>query len=419
MNRTMCSSLSWERRKNRAVGPYFKISPFSEFWAHFVAKGCRLRLSYILCGGTSRGELELVVSGTMDPVLKVRFGCSFLWGVLFFFLLNSLNAGLFLGSRGLEAAEVNVYSGRKESLLRPVLERFSEETGITVNLVSGKADQLRERLLIEGRNSPADILITADVANLHRSVVAGLLQPIESEILGRRIPAAYRDPMKHWFGLSLRARVFVFAPDRIGRGELSTYENLAEPKWRRRIAVRSSSNVYNQSLIASMIATHGIDSTENWARGLVENFARSPQGGDTDQIRAVASGEADIAIVNSYYYGRLMASSKKRDKGLVESTALFFPNQDGRGTHVNVSGAGVTASAKNRLEAVMLLEFLASSEGQRLFAELNHEFPVSKDVGQSPIVSSWGPFKADQLNLALLGEHNGDAIRLADRAGWR
>ena len=168
-----------------------------------------------------------------------------------------------------------------------------------------------------------------------------------------------------------------------------------------------------------MIAVHGVDAAELWARGLVQNFARSPKGGDTDQIRAVAAGEADIAIVNSYYYGRLVASLKKSDKEVVKRIALFFPNQDGRGTHVNVSGAGVTAYAKNRTEAILLLEFLASSEGQRLFAELNHEFPVSKDVEQSPIVFSWGPFKADQLNLALLGEHNGDAIRLADRAGWR
>ena len=355
----------------------------------------------------------------MGAILRVRFHGNYLTGGLVFCLLNFLIASLVLDSRGLQAAEVNVYSGRKEALIMPVLNRFTEQTGVTVNLVSGKAEQLRERLIVEGRNSPADLLITADVANLHRSMVAGLLQPIESEILSRRIPVIYRDPAKQWFGLSLRARVFVFAPDRVGRGELSTYENLAEPKWRKRIAVRSSSNVYNQSLIASMIATHGITNTENWARGLVANFARSPQGGDTDQIRAVASGEADIAIVNSYYYGRLMDSSRKRDKGLVEKTALFFPNQDGRGTHVNISGAAVTASAKNRREAVSLLEFLASSEGQSLFAELNHEFPVSRGVDKSPIVSSWGVFKADELKLALLGEHNGDAIRLADRVGWR
>jgi len=355
----------------------------------------------------------------MSPVLKSVYRDSFFRVVVHGFLVNLLVIQLLLGSNVLQAAEVNVYSGRKEALIRPVLDRFTAYTGIAVNLVSGKAGQLRERLLVEGRNTPADVLITADVANLHRSMVAGLLQPIESDVLEKRIPVTYRDPDKYWFGLSLRARVFVYAPDRTESEELSTYENLTALKWRNRIVVRSSSNVYNQSLIASMIAVHGVEAAELWARGLVENFARSPKGGDTDQIRAVAAGEADIAIVNSYYYGRLVASSKKRDQEVIKKTALFFPNQDGRGTHVNVSGAGVTAHAKNRSEAILLLEFLASSEGQRLFAELNHEYPVSKNVERSAIVFSWGPFKADQLNLALLGEHNGDAIRLADRAGWR
>ena len=334
----------------------------------------------------------------MSPVLKSVYRDSFFRVVVHGFLVNLLVMLLLLGSNVLQAAEVNVYSGRKEALIRPVLDRFTAYTGIAVNLVSGKAGQLRERLLVEGRNTPADVLITADVANLHRSMVAGLLQPIESDVLEKRIPVTY---------------------DRTESEELSTYEDLPALKWRNRIVVRSSSNVYNQSLIASMIAVHGVEAAELWARGLVENFARSPKGGDTDQIRAVAAGEADIAIVNSYYYGRLVASSKKRDQEVIKKTALFFPNQDGRGTHVNVSGAGVTAHAKNRSEAILLLEFLASSEGQRLFAELNHEYPVSKNVERSPIVFSWGPFKADQLNLALLGEHNGDAIRLADRAGWR
>ena len=344
---------------------------------------------------------------------------SCLSGISKMFLVVTLLISGTAGVREVLAAEVNVYSGRKEALIRPVLDRFTEQTDIMVNLVSGKAGQLRERLLVEGRNSPADVLITADVANLHRATVAGLFQPIDSEVLDRRIPAIYRDPGKHWFGLSLRARIFVYARERVQVDELSTYEDLTALKWRDRITVRSSSNVYNQSLISSMIAVHGIDVAELWVRGLVKNFARSPKGGDTDQIRAVAAGEADIAIVNSYYYGRLVASSKRSDRDIVERTAIFFPNQGGRGTHVNVSGAGVTAHAKNRLEAISLLEFMASPEGQSLFADLNHEFPVSGDVSKSRIVSTWGSFIADELNLALLGEHNGDAIRVADRAGWR
>lgn len=317
------------------------------------------------------------------------------------------------------AGEVNVYSGRKEALIKPLLERFTAETGIAVNLVTGKSDQLHQRLLAEGRNSPADMLITADAGNLHRAKMAGLLQAVDSALLRERIPARYRDPDGMWFGLSLRARVIIYAPDRVDPGALSSYEALADPRWKGRIAVRSSGNVYNQSLIASLIAAHGVEATETWARGLVANFARSPKGGDTDQIRAVAAGEADVAIANTYYYARLVASAKNGDKAVVKATRLFFPNQDGRGTHVNVSGAGVTAHAKNRDEAVRLLEFMASDEGQRLFAELNHEFPVRDDIARSAVVSAWGAFKADPLALSVLGENNAEALRLADRAGWR
>ena len=330
-----------------------------------------------------------------------------------------LSLSLVTGSMVCVAAEVNIYSGRKEALIRPVLDKFTEKTGIIVNLVSGKAGQLRERLLVEGRNSPADILITSDAANLYRAAEAGLLQPVVSNILDSQIPINYRDKAGRWFGLSLRARVLVYSVDRVSTDELSTYEDLASMNWHDRVSVRSSSNVYNQSLIASLIVAHGLEGAELWAKGLVENFARSPKGGDTDQIRAVAAGEADVAIVNSYYYGRLMASNDPNDLDIINKTALFFPNQENRGAHVNVSGAGLVAHARNRSEAILLLEFLAGPEGQRLFAELNHEFPVSVNVQNSGIVSKWGSFKADQLSLGLLGKYNGDAIRLADRAGWR
>ncbi len=336
-------------------------------------------------------------------------------GVLGSALLVSLVGGL----GAAVAAEVNLYSERKEALIRPVLDRFTEKTGIEVNLVTGKANQLHERLLAEGRNTPADLLITVDAGNLHRAKRAGLLQPVESRTLGERIPARYRDPDGAWFGLSLRARVFIYAPERVDVAELSTYEALAAPRWKDRIVVRSSSNIYNQSLIASLIAANGVAETETWARGLVANFARAPKGGDTDQIRAVAAGEADVAIANTYYYGRLVASSDEADQAVVAKTAIMFPSQDGRGTHVNVAGAGVTAHAKNRDEAVRLLEFMAGDEGQRLFAELNHEFPVRDDVPRSAVARSWGAFKADPLDLAVLGENNAEALRLADRAGWR
>ena len=316
------------------------------------------------------------------------------------------------------AGEVNVYSARKEALIKPLLDRFAEATGTTVNLVTGDAALLHERLAAEGRNSPADLFITADVGNLHRAKAAGLLRTVESAALEAAVPAAYRDPDGTWYGLSLRARVIVYAPDRVSVDELSTYEDLADPRWAGRLLVRSSSNVYNQSLIASLIAADGEAATEAWARGLVANMARNPKGGDTDQIRGVAAGEGDVALANTYYYGRLAGSDKPEERAVAAVTRLFFPNQDGRGAHVNISGAGVAAHAPNRQAALRLLEFLASHEGQRLFAELNHELPVDPSVPASGIVAAWGPFKADTAGLGRLGELNGAAIRLADRAGW-
>ena len=317
------------------------------------------------------------------------------------------------------AEEVNVYSGRKEALIGPVLAAFTEETGIQVNLLTGDADQLRTRLEAEGRNSPADVLLTSDVANLHRATAAGLFQELDSELLEKRIPSRYRDPNGRWYGLSIRARVIAYSIDRVSRTELSTYEDLADARWKGRVIVRSSSNVYNQSLIASMISAHGTAGAGKWIRGLVANMARKPQGGYTDQIRAVAAGEADVAIVNSYYYGRLLASETDRDRQVVGSVGMFFPNQDNRGTHVNISGAGVTAHSRNRAEAVFLLEFLSGPLGQKLFADLNHEFPVKPEVAQSQIVSDWGSFRADSVPSAKLGEFNGAAVRLADQQGWR
>ena len=315
-------------------------------------------------------------------------------------------------------AEVNVYSARKEALIKPLLDRFTADTGITVNLVTGNASQLHERLVSEGRNSPADLFVTADVGNLYRAKTAGVLATVDSEVLRAAVPAAYRDPDGTWYGLSLRARIIIYALGRVSRESLSTYEALADGEWSDRVLVRSSSNVYNQSLIASLIAAHGEEQTEAWARSLVANMARRPKGGDTDQIRGVAAGEGDVAIANTYYYGRLVASDDPDKRAVADATRIFFPNQDGRGAHVNVSGAGVTAHAPNAAPALRLLEFLASPAGQQMFAELNHEFPVDVSVPASKVVQAWGDFKADTSGLARFGELNGAAIRLADRAGW-
>src|SRR5690606_3339734 len=261
--------------------------------------------------------------------------------------------------------EVNLYSSRQEALIRPLLDMFTEQTGIRVNLVSGNDDAIIERLRVEGMNSPADVLITADAGRLHRAKSQNLLQPIQSDVLEAAIPAAYRDPDNTWFGLSLRARVIMDAPDRVDPSELSTYEALADPKWRGRLCVRSSSNIYNQSLTAALIAHHGAEKVEQWARGVVANFARPPAGGDRDQIQAVAAGQCDIAISNTYYLGGMLRSDDPAVRAAAEKVRVFWPSQDAQGAHVNVSGAGVTKAAKNRDNAVRLLEFMVSDEAQR------------------------------------------------------
>ncbi len=317
------------------------------------------------------------------------------------------------------AEEVNIYSARNEELIRPLLDRFSEQTGIRVNLVTGKADALLERLRREGRNSPADLLVTTDAGRLHRAQAAGVLQPVRSEVLEAAIPPAYRDPEGYWYGLSVRARPIMYVKGKVDPAELSTYEALADPRWKGRICIRSSDNIYNQSLVAAMIATRGEEATEAWARGLVANFARKPAGGDRDQIAAAAAGVCDVAIANTYYLGVMLTGKDEGQRQAAERLAVFWPNQGDRGAHVNISGAAVTAAARNRDNAVRLMEFMASDAAQRWYAEANIEYPVLPAVEWSPVLESWGRFKADNLNMAKLGEYNAAAVRLMDRAGWR
>lgn len=314
---------------------------------------------------------------------------------------------------------VNIYSARKEALILPLLERFREQTGIDFRLVTGKADGLLKRLEIEGQASPADVFITVDAGRLQRATEAGLLQPVASKLLEERIPSQLRDRDNHWFGLSQRARVIFYVRDRVDPAELSTYEALADKKWQGRICMRSSDNIYNQSLVASMIEAHGIERTEAWARDLVGNFARKPAGGDTDQLLAAAAGLCDIAVANTYYYGRLVDSDDAREREAASRLGLFWPNQDGRGAHVNVSGAGVTRHSKHREAAVKLLEFLVSDASQAWYAEVNDEYPVVAGVKIPQTLQSFGSFKSDSLNLTLLGENNRAAVQLMDRAGWR
>ena len=317
------------------------------------------------------------------------------------------------------AGEVNVYSSRHYKADRDLYKRFRAKTGIKVNVVQGKANTLFERLKREGRNSPADLLITVDAGNLARAQAAKLFQPVRSAIIDAAVPSAYREPAGHWVGLTMRARVIMYHKGRVKPSQLSTYESLANPKWKGRVLIRSSNNIYNQSLVASLIAANGADKTLAWAKALVGNMARKPKGGDRDQIRAVGSGEGDIAISNTYYLGGLTASKKPRDQALIKKIGVFFPNQSGRGAHVNISGAGVTRYARNKAEALKLLEFMVETDSQVLFSSANYEYPVRPDVPVSKIIAAWGEFKADRINVSDLGNRNAEAVRIMDRAGWR
>jgi iron(III) transport system substrate-binding protein len=317
------------------------------------------------------------------------------------------------------ATEVNVYSARQERLIKPQLDAFEKETGVKVNLVTGDAKELVQRLKAEGRNSPADLFFTTDAGNLHAAKELGLFQKVSSATIEQSVPAKFRDPDGMWTGLGVRARPIFYVPGKVDPAQVRTYEDLADPRWKGQILVRSSNHIYNQSLLASMIAADGPQKAEAWAKGVAANLARKPQGGDRDQLKAAASGEGAIAIVNTYYYAGMLASSNDADKAVAEKLKVIWPNQDGRGVHVNVSGAAMTAAAKNKEAAVKLLEYLVGDEAQRIYAEVGYEYPVKPGVAWSPVLRSLGEFKMDELNLAELGRHNAEAVRIFDRVDWR
>jgi iron(III) transport system substrate-binding protein len=317
------------------------------------------------------------------------------------------------------AQELNVYSARQEALIKPLLDEFSQETGTVINLVTGSGDALLTRLQAEGRNSPADILITSDAGRLVRAEQAGVLQVQTSPELEAAVPTHLRSPEGYWFGLSVRARALVYNLERTDPGSLSTYEALALPQWRGRICVRSSSNIYNQSLVAGMLATQGAAETAAWLEGFVSNFARPPQGGDRDQIKAVAAGQCDVALVNSYYLGGMVKSQDEAERVAASKVGIFWPNQDDRGTHVNISGAGVTAASDQPELAIALLTFLTRDSSQQWYAETNNEYPVRDDVTVSELLASWGTFKSDPVDVAELGKLNAQAVMAMDRARWK
>ena len=339
---------------------------------------------------------------------------TFLW---LFVLISFAFTSYLLGDK--TNNELNIYSGRKLSLIEPLIKKFENETNIKINLITGKSDAFIERLKLEGINSPADILLTTDVARLLRAKENNLFQSINSSILIKNIPKKYRSKNNDWFGFSVRARPIVYSKTRVAKKELSTYEDLSNIKWNNRICMRSSNNVYNQSLIASMIINVGIKRTEEWIEGLVKNFSRKPFGGDRDQIRAIASGECDISIINTYYLANMLNSKNKSDKKAAEKVSIFWPNQETNGTHVNISGAGIVKGSKNLYNAIKFLEFLSTKESQEIYTQKIHEYSIRKDVLPSTTVSNFGSFNADNLELEKLSSKMKHPIYLASKKKWR
>jgi len=317
------------------------------------------------------------------------------------------------------AKVLNLYSSRHYDTDNALYQSFTDKTGFQVKLVEAEADQLIERIKSEGASSPADVLITVDAGRLWRAEQQGLFQSVDSSVLKQAVPENLRHPDGLWFGFSKRARVIMYHKDRVNPTQLSTYEALIDPKWRGKILVRSSTNVYNLSLTGSILAATNTRETEDWARGLVANFARPPEGGDTVQIQAVAAGLGDLAIANTYYLARMMKSDKPEEKAAAEKIGVFFPNQRDRGTHVNISGAGVLKTAPNKAAAIQFLEHLASPEAQEIFALGNSEYPVVQGSRVDPVITSFGDFKDDSLNAAVFGRNNAEALQIMDRAGWK
>lgn len=316
------------------------------------------------------------------------------------------------------AGEVNIYSARHYPADEQLFALFTEETGIAVNQIKGTGAELMERIKLEGEQSPCDLFVTVDAGNLWRAQDEGIYQPVSSAELEQHIPANLREPSGLWFSFAKRARVIVYDTAKVKAEELSTYEDLASEKWKKRILIRSSGNIYNQSLVASMIHNDGVEETQAWCNGIVANMARAPKGGDTDQINALIAGEGDIAVSNTYYFARMLSGDDDALKQKLTSYKIFFPNQGTRGTHVNVSGAGVAKYSPNKDNAIKFLEFMISPEAQAIFAGANFEYPVRDGAEQAAVIASWGDFKEDEINVVELGKNNTEAVKLMDRAGW-
>eukprot|EP00768_Dysnectes_brevis_P008067 gnl/Dysnectes_brevis/7101_a11600_377.p1 GENE.gnl/Dysnectes_brevis/7101_a11600_377~~gnl/Dysnectes_brevis/7101_a11600_377.p1 ORF type:complete len:336 (+),score=-81.60 gnl/Dysnectes_brevis/7101_a11600_377:16-1023(+) len=335
-------------------------------------------------------------------------------------MLKNILATALVATIGFSATqEVNIYSHRHYDTDKQLYKMFEKNTGIKVNIVKAKANELINRLESEGKNSPADILITSDAGRLYLAQEKGLLQTINSKILNEAVPENLRQKNGYWFALTKRARVIVYNKDKVNPSELSTYEDLTSPKFKDKVLIRKASNIYNQSLLASMIAHDGEKNAKAWAKGMVNNFARTPKGSDRDQMKAVAANVGDVAVVNTYYVGKLLNSKKTSEVKVGEKMGVFFPNQNDRGAHINISGAGVAKYSKNKDNAVKLLEFLVSPKAQGMFAEANYEYPVNKNVKPSALLESWGTFKEDTLDLEELGKNNAKAVKIFNEVNWK
>ena len=310
-------------------------------------------------------------------------------------------------------AELTVYSARKEHLVKPLFDEYTKQTGVQIKYLTDKAPALLQRLKAEGKRSKADILITVDAGNLWHAANENILQPVDSDLLKKNIPAHLRDPEGKWFGLSIRARTIVYNTKKVQPKDLQSYQQLASPQWKERLVLRTSKKVYNQSLVAMLIAENGHEAAKATIEGWVSNLAAEPFSNDTKVLESIAAGLGDVGIVNTYYYGRLIKKNPELP------LALFWPNQEEKGTHVNVSGAGITTYSRNKEEAVKFLEWLSSLSAQSLFADANMEYPVNSEVEPHPTVASWGAFKPNMINLANAGKLQKDAIKLMDEAGYR
>jgi len=347
---------------------------------------------------------------------RISQWCLAVFALVFGLVLSTV----FSDTVGAQEKVMNLYTARHYATDEAFYSGFTKLTGIKLNRIEGGEDALFERIKAEGAASPADVFLTVDVARLWRAEQAGIFAPLKSELLAKRIPAHFRDPNGNWFGFSSRARVIAFDRSKVSPGDIARYDDLANPKWKREICTRPSSHPYNLSLISSMILHLGENKAREWARGVAANLARPPRGGDTDQLTAVGVGECSIALSNHYYYVRLMRSTKPEDRALVEKVHIVWPNQNDRGTHLNISGGGILKNAPNRDAAVEFLEYLASDQAQALFANGNNEWPVVKGIKLANLeLEKFGHFRTDNLSLASLGKTQGAAQKLADQVGWK